>query len=188
MTAESFNHQLGVEFDHKLRLRWSLRRGTWQIERKTARASAPKRPVDSLDDEGIRYVEGYHLVMEVAPGDRAKCPKCSRGTHIPVMRMKEAVCEHCGRVFRAVYWPLSDSLLERLRYTDPDRDGIDRVFAEVDRAGEERERLSVRQRHHQTEAIWKDAKRQAFDSAGVGYTGNERMWQPLTRPSSPVRL
>lgn len=173
-----FQAQLQAEFDNQLRLRWSTARKTWQVERKTRRAIQPKRPVDSLNDEAIRYLDGYNLVMEIAPGDRVRCPRCSRTTHVPVMQMKEAVCEHCRRSFRAVYWPLSESLLAYLRFSDPDRGGIERVFADVDAWEVAREQQMRRQRHHQTEAIWKDMRRQAFEIAGVGYTGKERMWQP----------
>ena len=169
---EGFARQLKAEFDGQIRVRWSGARKCWQIERKAARAVEGARPAN--DDRRIRALDGYYLVMEVALGSQLRCPFCDRYTRIPIRQRREAKCERCGKAFRAVCWPLGDSLLEYLRFGDPDRGGIERVFQWADQGEGQRALLARRDRHNQTEAIWKEDWKQAFGVPSVGFTGKER--------------
>lgn len=170
-----FHRQLAAEFDGRLRIRWSPRRLAYLVEAKHARATQANAPVDPLDDEGIRRKDGYYLVMEVAPGDRLPCPRCRATVKIPILRQAEAKCPSCQKTWRASYWPLSESLLTHLRWSDPDRGGVDRVFTQTDADSERLVQARRRRLRNATEDVWKDAFPQVFDIPSVGYTGRERM-------------
>jgi len=170
-----FDRQLAVEFDRQLRLRWSAARQAFQVERKIRRSTFAPR--FTRDDDAVRIADGYDLLMEVAGGDRLPCPRCSATVKLPVQEMREAKCGRCRRTFRAVYWPLNDSLLQYLRYVDPVRGGIERVFAEVEGAELERERARRREMRNYGEAVWKDDYNRLVGIPSVGYTGRERMWE-----------
>jgi hypothetical protein len=166
-----FARQLAAESDNRLRVRWSGQTQRFAIEAKVGRPVAMGRPIDAWDDAAIRQRDGYELVMEVAPGDRSRCPRCASWTRLPIRRVGEARCAHCSHTFRACFWPLNESLLQHLRYIDPDRGGIARVFQDVDASEARRERQWRRQRHNDTEAIWKEDYNRLVGIPSVGYTG-----------------
>lgn len=172
-----FEEELHRESDGRYRVRWSPKRSRFQVEEKVARKVLPRRPIESIDDDAIRATDGYALVMEVCPGDRTQCPRCGRSTHVTKLRVATSRCEWCQKEFRAFFWPLSDSLLQHLRYINPDRGGWERVMPQVDQSESRREAAMRRARHNATEAIWKEDFNRAFDIQSVGYTGRERMWQ-----------
>jgi hypothetical protein len=178
MTIPSwFSSALRAEFDNRLRVRWSDSQQQFLIEQKVGRQRAPKRRIDPLDDRAIQLRDGYAFVLGVTPGDRTSCPRCHRGTHVPVMRMKFATCEHCNKEFRACYWPLSDGLLQWLRWSDPYRDGLQRMERdlldhEAGQAVAKRRALS-----NDLENITKDEFTRLFDIQSVGYTGREKAWE-----------
>jgi ribosomal protein L37AE/L43A len=145
----------------------------WFIEQKVARPTPLRRHVDEQDDIGIRARDGYAFVMAITQGDRMECPKCHLTTHVPVMRMKEAKCEHCNASFRAVHYPLGDALLEHLRYSDPFRGGTERIERELLNADQARERAKARELRNEVEAATKDLARPLMGIPYVGYTGKE---------------
>ena len=122
------------------RIRWSLRRGSWQIEQRAGRGALPPLRIDPHDDSLIRAADGYWLVMEFQPGDRMPCPgilsirprrTCGAIVKVPYRESREAVCPECRKRDRdgkniAAYWPFDEILLEHLRYSDPLRGGIQR--------------------------------------------------------------
>lgn len=169
-----FARQLAVESDDRLRVRWSGKNQRFCLEAKVGRPTTVSRPIDAEDDVAIRQRDGYELVMEVAPGTRSPCPRCHTWTRLPVRRVAEAKCERCGFTFRAFFWPLDESLLQHLRYIDPDRGGVERVFAEADRGETLRDARLRRQRRNDTEAIWKEDYNRLVGIPSVGYTGKER--------------
>lgn len=185
---ESFHEQLRAEFGGQLRARWSRAKGRVVIERKSARGREDSLlpPMPSLSRVGdpakrrylaLRFEErleqartGFYPVMEIAPGDRVACPWCDRSTHIPVCQWHTARCEWCHKEFNAMYWPLGAGVLERLRWSDPDRGGFERAVADTDAAGEAKERQARRALSNETEAIWKDAFPHVFEIPSVGWT------------------
>lgn len=171
-----FRRQLEAESDGRLRIRWSHQAHRFLIEARTARPQPLHARVESWDDQAIRARDGYELVMDVAPGDRSRCPQCQRWTHLPIRRVAEAKCEHCGHTFRAFFWPLDEALLQHLRYIDPDRGGLERVFREADAGEDLRDARLRRHRRNQTEAIWKEDYARVAGIPSVGYTGREQYW------------
>lgn len=175
-----FRGQLSAESDNRLRLRFSHKRGLWQIEAKRHRAKNMDRPLSPFDDEAIRERDGYDLVLEVAPGRKIVCPnefkvegkvvRCGHKMVVPVHQWKEATCGRCRGRLTAPYFPLGEDLLAHLRYIDPDRDGILRVFADVDKAEANRLETLRRTRHNVAEAIFSEERRRVLEIPMVGYT------------------
>ena len=174
---EGFRKSLERQFDGRLRVRWSEAKGEWHIEQKMRRSRlAHKRLVGGSyeDDEVVRAADGYAFVLAVRPGNRMPCPKCGKVLGIPELRMKRSTCPLCGASFLAVYYPLGDMLLEHLRYTDPYRDGLDRIFQDQERAEQQVKATQIRDRHNEGEAVWKDHFTQIAGIQSVGYTGVEK--------------
>lgn len=137
------------------RIRWSLKDQRWMIEQRCGRGALPPLKIDPADDGLIRAKDGYWLVMAFQPGDRMACPGtvnfyprtfCNWTMKVATRKVKESVCGMCrfkGRDGRYMtsFWPFDETLIERLRETDPLRGGIQRARAEADLANVRR--LSV---------------------------------------------
>jgi hypothetical protein len=172
----SFRASLERQFDGRLRVRWSEAKGEWHIEQKMARSRLARRRVAAgtvEHDEVVRAADGYVFVLAVRPGNRVPCPKCGKVLGIPELRMKRSTCPLCSHSFLAVYYPLGDMLLEHLRYTDPYRDGLDRIFKAQEDAEQQVKAAQHRERHNEGEALWKDHFTQIAGIQSVGYTGRE---------------
>jgi len=166
-----FSTQLAVESDGRLRVRWSEKTHRFQVESRSGRAIIPSRPISPLDDEAIRARDGFNLVLEVTPGDHTDCPKCGEEVRLIPRRIGDIRCPRCSASFRACFFPLSEDLLLYLRYSDPDRGGIERVFRDADLETERLEARMRRERHNRTEDIWKDDWNKVVGIPSVGYAG-----------------
>ena len=173
---EWFERALSAQFDNRLRIRWSREKHQFLIEQKVGRRKLPRKQISPFDDAAIQWTDGYEFVLGVTPGDRAQCPHCGKDSHVPVMRMKFAKCEHCVKDFRACYWPLGDGLLGWLRYTDPYRGGLDRLLADVESADKDREQNHGKQYRNYREDVIRDSFNKIFEIQSVGYTGREKAW------------
>lgn len=137
---DDFKTKFLAEFP-EYRIRWSLKRGQWQIEQAAGRGALPPHRIDdSADDSLIRARDGYWLVMEFHPGSRMGCkalasryPRQECGTTLPVhlRKSQEVICETCRRAGRdgraqAAHWPFDEVLLDHLRFGDPLRGGTTR--------------------------------------------------------------
>lgn len=170
---ESFSRALDRQFDGRFRVRFSIKRQTWQLEEKCDVARLPPVEIDPADDDLIRAVDGYSYFAEVAPGTTCRCPRCGRDSAAVVKAFRATACNKCGLKSVRAYWPLDDTLLEHIRETDPRRGATERLRqarnhnkrlsdARIDSSFRESRALSV-----------DDAK---CDIAKVGHTGKESMW------------
>lgn len=166
-----FAEALESQFLGRLRVRWSPQAHQFLIEQKIGRRKLPKRRVSELDDHGIRLRDGYEFVLGVTPGSRAQCPHCGNDSKVPVMQMKFATCDSCGKEFRACHWPLGDGLLEWLRFTDPYRDGLERMLKDVEAQDLNRDLKAARAKKNEREDILRDNFTKLFQIQSVGYTG-----------------
>jgi hypothetical protein len=138
---ERTKRRIKDEFRDRIRIRWSDRSRTFHVEGKSHRGFTdfPMPPglngkqiaklLDVCHDDIVRAKEGYQLIMEIQPGARMKCPRegCPMTLQVPINRTAEVACGYCkslrldGRTI-ATYFDLeSESLIERLRYLDPER-------------------------------------------------------------------
>lgn len=171
-----FVERLRKEFPD-LRIRWSQRRRSWQIEQQVGRGALSPSAYSRLNDQLIRAKDGYWLVCEVQSGDRMQCPKCGNGPlRVPQLHFAEIRCNACmsqgydGR-YMAGYFPLGNALLEHLRETDPRRGAIQRMAKQADLANQKLLESQIRQRNNAIEAITKEEFNQLFGIQSVGYTG-----------------
>ena len=104
--------------------------------------------------------------------------ECGQDLRIPELRIKRLTCPRCGRQTTAAYYPLSDLLLEHLRFSDPDRGGLARVFAAQDKAQDTAEKQQRRESRNDGEAIWKDAFPHIAGIQQIGYTGRQKEQTP----------
>ena len=162
---------LQSEHHGRLRIRWSDSQCQWHIEQRVGARRPPRGRLDHLNDRAVRWQDGFEFLLAVTPGTTTRCPKCSLEVKVPVMSMTYAKCGWCGKEFRACYWPLGDMLLEWLRYGDPYRGGLERMFTEADESAHKREFWETRARKGaRKDAIWDDW-RQLMGIEQVGYTG-----------------
>lgn len=128
------------------RVRWSLKKGCWQLEQQCGRGALPPLRIDEADDSLVRARDGYWLVMEFSPGDRMPCPGviqnnprqvCGWPMKVAMRESRESTCSVCrskGRDGRtmAAHWPFDELLLEHLRFTDPLKGGTIRQRLKAD--------------------------------------------------------
>lgn len=127
----AFHANLEAAFGGRLRLRWSLREGLWQIEQRIGprfnRYDTRRRPVDEWFDELVRARDGYTRVMQIAPGTRFPCPECHLPLPAPLFKTEAVKCDHCASKGKDVrvpvaYYPLDGwALIDYLKTIDPER-------------------------------------------------------------------
>lgn len=142
---DQWRREFAAEFTG-YRVRWSLKDAAWQIEQPAGRGALPPFRLDPHDDSLIRAADGFWLVMTTSPGDRMACPTvvtpfprqvCGTILKVPFRRSGEVTCPTCrgahrdGRII-AGFWPFDGALLDRLRRSDPLRDGTRRTSSDAD--------------------------------------------------------
>jgi len=131
---EGFRRALEAQSLGKLRIRWSKALSEWQIEERVAKPQTPTKFVSEFDDRTIRFRDGFALLLRIRPGDRMPCKRCKRTVKLAVGEFRESTCGVCGERTKAVYFPLSDMLLEYIRGLDPQRGGYARLQADLNYA------------------------------------------------------
>ncbi len=126
LTQDTFEAELHARLGREYRLRRSPFRNSWLIEQRVGRGAF--EVPDTLDsDAAIRVKDGYALVVESQVTDTMPCRVCGAKLAVPVMRTAEMKCKRCellyGKATRmfAGYYPLSETLLQRLESTSPKR-------------------------------------------------------------------
>jgi hypothetical protein len=165
---ESFTSALTAQFGGRFRCRWSQARHRWQLEKKVATAILPPAPVDPRNDDIIRAVDGYDFYAEVCPGTTTACEHCGGDMKATIRSFTRTTCERCGEKSIACFWPLTDSLLEQLRSTDPDRGGYRRLKEELAQATIERKRKQLQQRQEAFFGVLEDARFWMHEKVGYG--------------------
>jgi hypothetical protein len=175
---DSFASRLKDEFPN-LRIRFSEKRQAFQIEQQIGRGCLPPIHIDPHNDDLIRAKDGYWKVCEVRPGTTMPCEQCGSTLQVPPLKFKEVTCAKCvrdgfdGRVV-AGYFPLSEILLEHLRFLNPLTGGIERNAEMVDRHN--KQLLASRERDVQnTVESTKDDYGFIAGIPSVGYTGNTKI-------------
>lgn len=165
---ESFVKSLDSQFGGRFRVRWSPSRHRWQLECKVATTILPPAPIDPRDDDLIRAVDGYDFFCEVCPGTLTPCEHCHRGMKASFQRFDRVTCEQCGHKSFACHWELSDSLLQHIRYTDPNRGGYDRIKDEFTQAKLEKQRKQAFARQEALYGAIADARFWMHEKVGYG--------------------
>lgn len=161
-----------------LRIRFSQKRGCWQIEQQVGRGALPPIHIEEDDDQLIRARDGYWFVCEVRLGDRMPCPFCNATLKVSHLKFKESRCERCisngiDARFMAGYFPLGEALLEHLRYLNPLTGGIERAANDLDKANDLMLKTRERDMSNLTETM-KDDYSYIMGIPSVGYTGNNK--------------
>lgn len=172
---QSFLKGLERDFGGEVRLRWSPQRNRWQLERKGVADGGPVDPKDRLD-AWIRRRDRFYRILETSPGSRVACSFCGNDYSHPMFTLQAAKCPHCEKEELVMNWPLGEKLLEHLRFTDPSRDGLERMWRELEAAELAKEKSSVREKKNLGEAIWKEEFNRVFEIQSKGYTGKDHAW------------
>lgn len=165
---ESFSRALDRQFDSRFRVRFSVKRQTFQLEERCDIARLPPIEIDAADDHLIRAVDGYSFFAEVTPGTTCLCPRCGQDTFAVVREFRSTPCSKCGLKSVRCYWPLEESLLEHLRSTDPNRGAYERLEKSRD-YNKKLQNDRLESSFRESRAVSVDDAR--FDIAKVGYTG-----------------
>ena len=181
------SRRIASEFGGRLRLRWSNRRQSWLIEQRVGHAAIlepPKRADGTYDTDSDRYIQardGYASVLAITVGDRIACPRCHLTIPVPVMEFGEARCEYClarnvDSRWRASYWPIdSEAIIEHLRKLDPERGGVERMVAEIDRDNARAAASKQRADDHDSYYGFYDHMVDQFPQ--FGYSGRTAAWE-----------
>jgi RNA polymerase subunit RPABC4/transcription elongation factor Spt4 len=181
--APSFLRGLARDFHGDIRVRWSPVRNRWQIERKGKEVAKLSDPKDRFDT-WVRVATGYYRVMECSPGSLICCSYCQKDYSQELFTLKAAKCPACGKEELVMNWPLGDRLLEHLRFTDPERDGLARMWADLERDEKALEVSQQREKDNIGEAIWKEEFTNLFEIQSRGYEGPAKAW--LNAPKSKM--
>lgn len=176
---ESFDVQLKREFNNRFRIRWSDKRGEFQIEQKIAPSQVLEPPLlsdgtwDSWNDDYIRSRDGYWYVMSVRQGDRMPCQQCHTTMKVPIRKTAESLCGGCGKKHRAAFYPLDDLLIRHLKWIDPLSDGPVTVTAFAHEQNRKAQKSRENAAYNNVEAATLDNFSHMFGIQQVGYTGKE---------------
>ena len=173
---KSFLEGLERDFHGDIRVRWSPVRNRWQVERRGRNLSSSTDPKDRFDT-WVRSATGYYRVLETSPGSLVECSYCGKDYSQPFMTFKAAQCPRCGKQELVMNWPLGEALLEHLRKTDPERDGLARMWADLEKDEARLEDSQERAKRATGEAIWKEEFTRLFEIQSRGYEGPARFWQ-----------
>lgn len=178
---EWFVEELDSDSGGRYRVRWSARRGRWQVEERIGRQSAKRRVLENTSEEAIRENDGMRLLFEITPGTRTHCPRCHRWMQVRVATEmpRTSRCGTCLKEWKFCFMPLGSALLQYLRYIQPERGGLERVLPDVEAAEKARAVAKRRELHRNTEAIWKEdfTKNFEIDSVGWGKHSGTRTWK-----------
>jgi hypothetical protein len=172
----SFVAGLERDFGGKIRARWSTQRNRWQIERK-GRELPGKIDLSDRVDRRTRLQDGYYRILEVSPGSLVCCGRCQKDYKAEIFNLAAPRCPHCDNLETVLNWPLGENLLEYLRRSDPDRDGLDRMERDQKASEEAAEKAADRERANYGEDVWKDEFTNIFEIQSKGYTGKEAAWE-----------
>ena len=181
-----FAEQLRLEHAGRLRIRWSPIEQNFQVESKVAPGTPWIRPpkikdqrtgkvsTDTAQDGYVRARDGYQFVCALEPTRQKRCPKC----HNAVMEFKpygfkHTTCPLCQKGSVSGWWEFTDQLLQHLRYIDPDRGGIERVFKDLERDEERAEATKQRDFMNKARDVASDMFSEVYGIQSVGYTGKE---------------
>ncbi len=173
---QSFLDGLRRDFGTKIRLRWSPARNRWQIERKGREMSKISDPKDRFDT-WTRVREGFYRILETSPGSLVECSYCGADYHWPMFTLQAAKCPQCAKEELVMNWPLGDKLLEHLRFTDPERDGIQRLERDMAEAELRAELAAERSRSEFGKDLWRDEFTRIFEIQSRGYEGPAKAWE-----------
>jgi hypothetical protein len=184
---ESFVERLEKEFRGRLRIRWSQEKGEWHIEQKVARGLFPgtkptKRGWDESRDRYVEHRDGYILVMSVRTGDRMPCPRCHMELKVPFMETTHVRCEFCrlqGRTTNvaAVFFPLSDSLIDHLKSIDPENPVSERLAEDLERQNAALSASMERDALRPGEARFEEDYRKIVGIPYAHLSGRTQMWK-----------
>jgi len=173
---KSFLEGLERDFRGDIRVRWSPVRNRWQVERRGRDIASSTDPKDRFDT-WVRSATGYYRVLETSPGSLVECSYCQKDYSQAFMTLKAALCPRCGKQELVMNWPLGDALLEHLRKTDPERDGLSRMWNDLLAEEAFQEESQLRDAHNTGEAIWKEEFTGLFEIQTRGYEGPAKFWE-----------
>jgi hypothetical protein len=183
---ESFVEKLDREFRGRLRIRWSTEDAAWHVEQKVARGMFPgtkpsKKGWDESTDAYIRHRDGVILVISVRTGDRMPCPKCGHELKVPYLQTHLVTCAFCklrGKQSHvpAVYFPLSDSLIQFLKSIDPENPVSEGLAEDLDVQNEALAAMLEKDALTAGNAAAEQEYRRIVGIPQVGLSGNTKMW------------
>lgn len=175
---QQFVDRLEREFRGRLRIRYSHKEHSWEIEQRVGRAIQPDRYIPLNDDDAIRARDGYLHVMSVRTGDRMPCPRCRMELKVPFNQTVDINCGFCelkGKQTHIVagYYTLDgDDLIQHLRRIDPERGASVELARDADRRNQALEASHERAALDASYGVTQDFNR-LYGIQQVGYTGKE---------------
>lgn len=159
---ETFLTDLKVEFQERLRARYSAKQNCVVIEQRVGKNVIGSVPRSMLSNETRQSLaEGYKPIMQVAVGETIRCKDCSNKISVPFCSTEEVKCLYCklkGRVskYHVGFYPLNIKLINHLKEIDPLRN-MDKDLAKE--MQEQNERITAQQQ----KALYNDAESYAND-------------------------
>jgi hypothetical protein len=174
---ETFEQTLAIEFQDRLRIRWSGKQQSFLIQQRVGPnliGSVPRRLLDSEKRQDL--AQGYRTIMNVSPSEIVKCPECSIKLNVPYKETRQIKCLYCqlkqrSTFIAAGYFPLDSSLINHLKSIDPirqmDSDDVQRMQTHNDRISESQQK----QLYDDAESYSSDNINQLMGILQTGYGG-----------------
>lgn len=175
---ESFKDDLRIEFQGRLRVRWSGKQQSYLIQQRVGRNLIGNISRKTFkDSEKVQdLAEGYRTIMVVSPAEKTRCPECSTWLDVPNRTTAQIKCEFCkfkGRnvSFIAGYYPLNSSLIQHLKSIDPLRDGDKDMQKKLDQHNEKLTSSMQKKISQDAEDYTSDNLNRLMGILSVGYSG-----------------
>jgi hypothetical protein len=172
-----FTTSLSVEFQDRLRARWSGKQQAIIIEQRVGKNILPSLPRISYSDERRQSLaEGYMPIMTVAVSETMRCPSCNLKVNVPNRETKQIRCLYCqvkGRktLITAGYYPLNSFLIEHLKSIDPLRNMDKDMVKEMNERNEKMLQKQQEQLQDNAIAYSNDNFNRLVGIQQTGYTG-----------------
>ncbi len=176
---QTFLDDLDVEFQGRLRARFSGMQQAVIIEQKVGRNILPSLKRDRYTNERRQSLaEGYMPIMTVSVSEKVRCPECNYWLEVPNRETKQIRCFSCklkGRtsLIIAGYFPLNSFLINHLKEIDPVRNMDKDMTQELDRQNERKAELMQRQLSNDAESYASDNLNQLMGIPTFGYTSKK---------------
>jgi len=174
---DTFTKDLEIDFQGRLRARWSPKQQAVIIEQRVGKNILPSLPRKSYDNERRQSLaEGYIPIMTVSASSRMRCPECSTWVEVPDRETRQVSCLYCklrGRStkFTAGFYPLNSFLLNHLKEIDPLRNATDEMAKKMIEQNELRTELMQKQLAHDAESYASDNLNRLMQIPTFSYAG-----------------
>jgi hypothetical protein len=176
----TFTTELSVEFQDRLRARYSPKQNAIVIEQRVGKniiGSIPRRMIQD-NERRQSLAEGYKPFMTIAISEKVRCPECDYWIEVPNRETRQVKCLYCKLKGRntsliAGYYPLNHHLINHLKSIDPLRNMDDKIANKLTEQNEKIAEQQQKQLSNDAEAYTSDNLNRLMQIPTFGYSGTK---------------